>query len=92
MTVLHLNRRGCLEIESVTMHCIRTRHALSRHRPRKRAIQYSETSMMESKGRSVPDTPFVGYARRVLGDTFRCPDGATRDPRTFYGSPPRELR
>jgi len=51
--------------------------------------------MMESKGRSVLDTPFVGYAGGVLGDTFRNPDGATRAnarPRTFYGSPPRGLR
>jgi hypothetical protein len=33
--------------------------------PRKRAIQYSETSMMESKGRSVLDTqlkPVIGLA------------------------------
>src|SRR5882672_2285478 len=33
------------------------RHTLSRHRPRRRAIQYSETSVIESKGRSVLDTP-----------------------------------
>jgi hypothetical protein len=35
--------------------------------------------MMESKGRSVLDTPFVGYAGGVLGDTFRSPDGAARE-------------
>jgi hypothetical protein len=33
------------------------RHTLNRHRPRKRAIQYSETPMMESKSRGVLDTP-----------------------------------
>src|SRR6266436_9242773 len=36
---------------------MRAHHTLSRHRPRKRAIQYSEASMMESIGRSVLDTP-----------------------------------
>ena len=33
------------------------RHTPSRRRPRKRAIQYSGTSMMESKGHSVLDIP-----------------------------------
>src|SRR5882762_2589826 len=36
---------------------MRAHHTLSRHRPRKRAIQYSEAPMMESIGRSVLDTP-----------------------------------
>src|ERR1700719_1916367 len=40
---------------------MRTRHALSRHRPRRRAIQYSETLVMESKGRGVLDTRLRGY-------------------------------
>ncbi len=37
---------------------------LSRHRPRKRAIQYSEALVMEPKSRGVPDTP---HARRMRG-------------------------
>src|SRR6266513_5322946 len=32
-------------------------NTLNRHRPRRRAIQYSETPMMESRNRSVLDTP-----------------------------------
>src|SRR6266702_1601543 len=36
---------------------MRAHHTLSRHRPRKRATQYSEAPMMESIGRSVLDTP-----------------------------------
>src|SRR6267142_4735007 len=40
---------------------MRTRHALSRHRPRRRAIQYSEALVMESKGRGVLDTRLRGY-------------------------------
>jgi hypothetical protein len=35
----------------------RTRHTLSRRRPRKRAIQYSGTLAMELEGRGVLDTP-----------------------------------
>src|SRR6266704_3588210 len=59
----HLRRSNphflCVEMDCFA--CARndgaTRHILSRHRPRKRAIQYSEVSMMESKGRSVLDPP-----------------------------------
>jgi hypothetical protein len=34
-----------------------TRHTLSRHHPRKRVIQYSDTFVIESKSRGVLDTP-----------------------------------
>src|ERR1700682_1494348 len=37
--------------------------------PRKRAIQYSETSMMESKGRSVLDTPLEPVIGLAEGET-----------------------
>src|SRR5882757_1407117 len=40
---------------------IRAHHAPNRHRPRRRAIQYSEASVMESKGRGVLDTRLRGY-------------------------------
>jgi hypothetical protein len=42
------------EVASDEYKCANT---LSRRRPRKRAIQYSETPVMESKGCRVPDTP-----------------------------------
>src|SRR4030081_3648332 len=40
----------------------RARHTSNRHRPRRRAIQYSETSVMESKSCGVLDNPAcAGY-------------------------------
>jgi hypothetical protein len=44
------------ENESVAF-IMRARHALSRHRPRKRATQYSEAFVIEPKSRGVLDTP-----------------------------------
>src|SRR5947209_3141136 len=40
--------------------CYRCRHALSRHRPRKRASQYAETPVMESRNRGVWVPAFAG--------------------------------
>jgi hypothetical protein len=57
MTVLD-NCCRCLKSESVAIHWVRTRgHTRSRHRPRKRAIQYSRAVVMESRGRGVLDAP-----------------------------------
>jgi hypothetical protein len=47
-------------------HAIIARHALSRHRPRKRAIQYSEAPVIESRSCSVLDTPHA-RGTTVLG-------------------------
>jgi hypothetical protein len=53
-----LNCCRCLKSESVAIHWVRTRgHTRSRHRPRKRAIQYSRAVVMESRGRGVLDAP-----------------------------------
>jgi hypothetical protein len=46
-----------------------TRHTLSRHRPRKRAIQYSEASVMRSMGRGVLDTPLEPVIGLAEGET-----------------------
>src|SRR6266849_5114099 len=46
-------RRGVVKSRLMTG----VRHTLSRHRPRRRAIQYSEALVIEPKGRSVLDTP-----------------------------------
>src|SRR5467141_4548912 len=48
---------------------MRAHHTLSRHRPRKRAIQYSEAPMMESIGRSVLDTPLEPVIGLAEGET-----------------------
>src|SRR5229473_5711194 len=45
------------------------RHALSRHRPRRRAIQYSEALVMESKSCSVLDTPLEPVIGLAGGET-----------------------
>jgi hypothetical protein len=43
---------GLLEkLKSVAIHCVQTRHTPNRHRPRKRAIQYSEAPVMETEKR-----------------------------------------
>jgi hypothetical protein len=42
---------------ALAMTAATNRDTLNRHRPRRRAIQYSETPMIESKGRGVLDTP-----------------------------------
>src|SRR3982074_1356233 len=50
----------------------RTRHTLSRRRPRKRAIQYSETLAMEPEGRGVLDTPAgAGFDGSLWSSTSR---------------------
>jgi hypothetical protein len=57
MTALQLTVFGSLKIESV-----RTRHTLSHHRPRRRAIQYCEAPVMEPRSRGILDTPAcAGY-------------------------------
>jgi hypothetical protein len=45
----------------LAMTMLRTCHILSRHHPRKRMIQYSETTVMESKSRGVLDPACAGY-------------------------------
>ena len=47
----------------------KTRHIPNRHRPRKRAIQYSEASVMESIDRSVLDTPLEPVIGLAGGET-----------------------
>ncbi len=50
------SRRGIIRM-CRDRHCGRARHTLNRHRPRRRAIQYSETPIMESRSCDVLDTP-----------------------------------
>jgi hypothetical protein len=51
----------------LAMTVVMTRHTLTRHRPRKRTIQYSETPMMESRSRSVLDAPHARGMTALCG-------------------------
>ncbi len=57
-SILYFTRRdGLLRFARNDVIVRLSRHTLSRHRPRMRAIQYSEASMMESIDRGVLGTP-----------------------------------
>ena len=59
----------CFASLAMTVSCDHRATLSGRHRPRKRAIQYSEVSVMESRSRSVLDTPLEPVIGLAEGET-----------------------
>jgi hypothetical protein len=67
--------RGRRRVWMLKFHSLRSkarRHILGCHRPRRRAIQYSETSVIDPRRRGVLDPPMRGGRRSARGTARRC--------------------